>query len=1180
MDPMGTTIQLGPFRLRERIGMGGFGEIYRAVHEETALEVAIKVVTAEAAREPEYLADFRREVRAVAGLDHPNIVQVFDYGLIPKAAAIAQPRLIAGSPYLVMELATGSVHDLALPMNWPTCRLVLHDLLSALAHAHARGLVHRDIKPGNMLLANGREGRILRLSDFGIAQDWSEKKGGVELDAAVGTPFYMAPEQFAGLWRDFGPWTDLYQVGILAYELAFGAYPFQGESFMAIGMQHMRAPLPISVLPADYPQGFDSWLRKMCAKGVAERFHSAAEASWALAALDEAGRPEPDWEGRGRLEFGVFRRRRADSGSFDLTMQGASGAGAATMLFDFDLPELTTRRTEISTSAPNGVPWQPMPPQATGSAAARLGSVGAGLFGLRAIPIVGRESVQEELWSMLREVRASGNAAAVVLRGGAGVGKSRIAAWLTQSADECGLGTPLVIRGERGEVTGGIGRALAEFYRCTGLKRQEVLTRIRVLLTEEDVDDRDASDALTELICEAIAGADTLKGTERPVRFGSPAERQAVFEQLLRRRAKHRPIVIWLDDAHFGGEALATMLSLLRNAVSLPFLLVVTCRDDLLSERALELTLMGELEGLSTAKSLRIDPLDEEAQHQLIASMLGLSGALAASIRMRAAGNPLFAIQIVGDLIERGELVGSRGGFAMRAGTVLSLPTDVRSLWMQRIDRAVAGAGSEARTALQLAALLGVTIDGEEFAALSSHLGLPEGPALLASVAGTGLLEQTTTGWRLAHPLLRDALEREARTHMDWMDWNYACAEVLAQRFGEGQRGLAARRALHLAEALAWGEALEAVTTAVKEALHAGETLPIPELLDRQTEMFDALRVALDDPRRTEALISRAEAYRLQWNFGAAAEWADRALAAAPATSPMRGEALLLRMHIARQQGDVKMAESMSAEALTAFRARDDKRGLGRTYLALAILLRTQGRVTESLGNYERALAEFSELEDEVSAARCRLGVAHLHRGQGRHRRALTLYEEALSIFSRDGVRNEVIQARIGLAEVARFEGRLAEAETAYLAALTLQRSMGDRSLSVTRCNLALVAIAQDRFDAARTQLELAETEMIQAGQKGMLVYVQVLLLACVAAAGEKAQWERQLAAATRSLDETGTIDLDLARVLERAGSLMAEKGLSARARDAWRLALRQFEGLEDGRGVARVTDLLETSSN
>jgi tetratricopeptide (TPR) repeat protein len=192
----------------------------------------------------------------------------------------------------------------------------------------------------------------------------------------------------------------------------------------------------------------------------------------------------------------------------------------------------------------------------------------------------------------------------------------------------------------------------------------------------------------------------------------------------------------------------------------------------------------------------------------------------------------------------------------------------------------------------------------------------------------------------------------------------------------------------------------------------------------------------------------------------------------------------------------------------------------------------------------------------------------------------LTLYEEALSIFSRDGVRNEVIQARIGLAEVARFEGRLAEAETAYLAALTLQRSMGDRSLSVTRCNLALVAIAQDRFDAARTQLELAETEMIQAGQKGMLVYVQVLLLACVAAAGEKAQWERQLAAATRSLDETGTIDLDLARVLERAGSLMAEKGLSARARDAWRLALRQFEGLEDGRGVARVTDLLETSSN
>lgn len=1177
---MGPTIHLGPFHLRERIGVGGFGEIYRADHEETGLEVAIKVVTAEAARQPDYLADFRREVRAVAGLDHPNIVQVFDYGIVPREAAQALPALTAGSPYLVMELATGSVFDLAVPMPWATCRLVLHDLLSALGHAHARGLVHRDIKPGNMLLANGREGRILRLSDFGIAQDWSEKKGGVELDVAVGTPLYMAPEQFAGLWRDFGPWTDLYQVGILAYELAFGDYPFRGDHFMAIAMQHMRAPLPISDLPADYPQGFDTWLRKMCAKEVAGRFHSAAEASWALAALDEAGRPEPDWEGRGRLEFGVFRRRRADSGSFDLTMQGASGAGAATMLFDLDLPELTTRRTAISTSAPNGVPWQPMPPQATGSAAARLGSVGAGLFGLRAIPIVGRESIQEELWSLLRAVRAGGNPAAVLLRGGAGVGKSRLAEWLARSADELGLASPLVIRGERGEVTGGIGRSLAELYRCGGLKRPEVLERIRVLLTEEEVDDQAAADALTELICEAIAGADTLAGTERPVRFGSPAERQAVFEQLLRRRSKQRPVVVWLDDAHFGGEALATMVALLRGAAPIPLLLVVTCREDLLEERTVERTLIEELTALPAARSVRLEPLDEEAQHQLIASMLGLSGALAASIRTRAAGNPLFAIQIVGDLIERRELVGSRGGFSLRPGTVLSLPTDVRSLWMQRIDRAVADAGEEARTALQLAALLGVCVDGEEYEALSSHLGLVAAPALLASVAGTGLLEQTATGWRLAHPLLRDALEREARTHLDWMDWNYGCAEVLAARYGAGQRGLAARRAMHLAEALCWDEALEAVTTAVQEALHAGETLPIPDLLDRQTEMFDALRVAKDDPRRCEALISRAEAYRLQWNFGAAADWADRALAVTQVNSPMRGEALLLRLHIARQQGDVKQAEALSGEALAAFRSRDDKRGLGRTYLALAILLRTQGRVTESLGNYERALAEFIELGDEVSAARCRLGVAHLHRGQGRHRRALMLYEQALALFAREGVRNELIQARIGLAEVARFEGRLSEAEEAYQAALALQRAMGDRSLSVTRCNLALVAIAQDRFDAARTQLELAETEMIQAGQKGMLVYVQVLLLACVAAAGEKALWERQLAAATKALGETGTIDVDLARVLERAGGLMSERGLQSRARDAWKLALRQFEGLEDGRGVARVTGLMETSSN
>lgn len=1180
---MTTPVHFGPFLVRERIGVGGFGEIYRAVHQEAGLEVAIKVVTAEVARHPSYLNDFRREVRAVAGLDHPNIVQVFDYGTIPSKAAAALPRLVAGSPYLVMELASGSVADLPMPMAWQTCRMLLHDLLSALGHAHSRGLVHRDIKPGNTLLVDGREGRIVRLSDFGIAQNWGVKDGGVELDAAVGTPFYMAPEQFAARWRDFGPWTDLYQVGIFAFEMAFGVYPFQADTFMGFGLQHLRAPLPRMPVPAGYPAGFGDWLQTMCAKETRRRFASAAEAGWALAALEDMGRPEPDAEGRGRTEFGVFRRRRADLGAFEATLGGRIDGGGQTLMFDPSLTDSLADHPVQQEPTTHGIPWQPAPIEGqTGSAGARLGSVGAGLFGLRTIPIVGREAIQQQLWAALRKRHLKREPAAALLGGSAGVGKSRLAAWLTDSATELGLASSVVIRSGPEEGSGLLGRTVAERYRCNGLKRLEARLRLEQVLAEEGVTDRAEVEGLVALVSEGLAGVEPPESSARTIRFGSPLERQAVFEQLLRRAAARQPVLVWLDDAHFGGEALAAMVSIARQARDLPLLTLVTFREDLLEDRPVERALLEELAAHSASTTIIVPPLDEEAQHELVARMLGLSGALAASIRMRAAGNPLFAVQLVGDLIARGELVGRPGGFSLRTGITLRLPNDVRSLWLGRIEQVVSESGPDVKVALELAALLGVSVDGQAFAELSRRVGLIDGSALLGSVAGTGLIEQTSVGWRLAHPLLRDTLEREARTRIDWMDWNHACAEALTTIYDRGMRGLSARRAGYLAEALAWDEALEAITEAVAEALHAGETLPIPELLDRQSEILDALRVPSCDPRRAEALLTRAEAYRLQWNFGAAAEWADLALAAADrASSPrLRGEAYLCRMHIARQQGDSGQAEVLATEALTTFRTLDDGRGLGRTYLGLAILLRTQGRITEALGNYERALAEFVEIGDEVSAARCRLGVAHLHRGQGRHRQALALYETALERFECEGVRNEVIQARVGLAEVARFEGRLEEARQAYEEALGLQRAIGDRSLSITRCNLALVALSQRQFAGARRQLELAETEMIQAGQRGTLVYVQVLLLACIAAAGEKALWERQLAAAAKALEETGTVDLDLAKALELAGALMMERGLKARARDGWRLALAQFKKLEDEKGAARIGLLLVSTES
>jgi len=210
-------IPLGPFMLSAPLGRGGMGEVWEGIHRTEQVQVAVKVMTLRASRREEFRKAFGAEVQAAARLHHPHIIHVFDYGEVSaETEELSATRLAAGSPYLVMELAVGgSLKDLGMPRDWHEFRTNLLQILDALAHAHARGVIHRDIKPGNVLFGHEEDGRhLLKLSDFGIARavEGNTRAGNRDSNAA-GTPHYMAPEQIHGLWRDQGPWTDLYSVG-------------------------------------------------------------------------------------------------------------------------------------------------------------------------------------------------------------------------------------------------------------------------------------------------------------------------------------------------------------------------------------------------------------------------------------------------------------------------------------------------------------------------------------------------------------------------------------------------------------------------------------------------------------------------------------------------------------------------------------------------------------------------------------------------------------------------------------------------------------------------------------------------------------------------------------------------------------------------------------------------------
>ena len=276
-------ISLGAFDLEDRIGFGGMGDVWKGVHRVERTPVAVKVVTSAMARQPLLLDAFRREVRAVAALSHPCIVEVFDQGMVPlDVQERSGGRLGAGSPYLVMELASrGTLSERRGSLPWSELYGLLRKLLDALAHAHARGLIHRDLKPSNILLSGQRGGLLApKLSDFGIAHALAREDQPVdESNMILGSPSYMAPEQIMGASLDQGPWTDLYGLGCLVWAMVTGRPPFTVRSFPALANAHLNEAPPAFEPCMSVPPGLEPWLLRLLAKRPEDRFRFASDAA-------------------------------------------------------------------------------------------------------------------------------------------------------------------------------------------------------------------------------------------------------------------------------------------------------------------------------------------------------------------------------------------------------------------------------------------------------------------------------------------------------------------------------------------------------------------------------------------------------------------------------------------------------------------------------------------------------------------------------------------------------------------------------------------------------------------------------------------------------------------------------------------------------------------------------------
>lgn len=262
----------GRYRLEREIGRGGFARVYLAADSTLDRRVAIKVLNAELTADATFLGRFEREAKQVANLDHPHILPIFDYGYVDGTAYVVMPYIASGT--LADRLALGE------PLSLQAISGYLQQAAAALDYAHARRIIHRDVKPQNMLM---REGEQLYLADFGIAKVLQDTQG-VSSTQAIGTLAYMAPEAFRGIVSQK---SDVYALGCLLFEIVNGTPPFTGSSHEVL-YGHVLAPVPniaARLQVRGYPADMQRILEWALAKDPATRCPSAGELAAAVRAL-------------------------------------------------------------------------------------------------------------------------------------------------------------------------------------------------------------------------------------------------------------------------------------------------------------------------------------------------------------------------------------------------------------------------------------------------------------------------------------------------------------------------------------------------------------------------------------------------------------------------------------------------------------------------------------------------------------------------------------------------------------------------------------------------------------------------------------------------------------------------------------------------------------------------------
>lgn len=1042
-------ILAGRYQVRRELGRGGMGVVYLCRDLVADDRVAVKVLSRPGARpRAEEAWWFHEEARALAGLHHPCIVRARDFG-----------ALADGTPFLVMDAVPGrSLHEwlyLALEdggLPWPLIWKITDDVLASLAHAHARGVIHGDLKPSNILVdipPDDLEPPTVHVLDLGLAwlmQDRVDHR----LDGSpvakptirwgAGTPGWMAPEQIRYAAPHVGPATDLYSLGCILFTMIANKEPYDGTDEELL-QKHKSAPLPDVPLRPGIPEDVVPLVRRLMNKRPWQRFDFAADARRIL------------WR---------MRPRSGDA---------------------------------MATPRPSVTPMMPMSlresPLVTESLYLDSHVTTTGLLGLRPSPFVARTSERSRLldeMTKLAEAEAPQHRF-VLLAGEAGVGKTRLAEWLCEEVHERGLMVPLRSRYRKiAAPLDGVVGAIVQHYRLEREGR-DVVEKVLMNQWEVGPDDEEGKTwvAATAEWIRPAAATDPLGPTGK--RFALSSEtRWRVMQRALHKIANGRPILLMLDDLHHGSPTtFEGMARLHRESPTLPLFIVGTVRDeaimtDPVSREWVE-WLLRELGG----ERMTLEPLDSTQTHALLRETLPLDEAAVVEAAQRSKGNPLFALQIVHAWATGGHIELRDGRYCVPEAKLAMRAATTAELWEERL-RAIP---EDLRRGARAAAALGGDIREDVLRIELASLGVDAERAVAAMKRAQILLASGEERLRWPHALLQEHLLAQLFAQPDAANILRAAANALANHPDASSRRIvrhrvtnllragdvnAAAEILHHSIAESWGRTRDAQATLRDLSLLDGRLEGLPLATHRRWRA-EALRHAgrLEDCRR-----EAEEARRLFHEAGDA-----------------ESEAFCLRLlgHAASDLAAPAEGRKLVALALAAFEKLDHTHGR-------ALCEVTLGEIDYLLGDHlgarrilEDAGEKFRIVGDRLGHAQCLILHSLVEQSGGSPEKARELLRTARTEFDAIGYRLGMAQCDISLAHSDHREGRLEEARRVALMSRRSFRDLGNpRGEAACERLLSMAALDAGQLDTAEAHARAATALFDRLADPWGQVEIKILL--------------------------------------------------------------------------------------